>query len=313
MVSPNGSAVVIAYNRPNELLASLTAIKESDRSNLNQLIIVLQRGNERVEQICKEIDWIEPTILISDASSGSPMSRINMNVYKGLDYAFSIQENQWVAIIEDDIVIAKDFFRFASYVVSKYREDKEFFGFNGFSGIKRSDASAGDYGKYRYGLGWGWVITKSSWERLGRIWTGEENTHWDVHVEHFVKSGFVIMPMQSRILNIGFNERATNTKKELGEINSQEIRLNNSFVSELYTGDYHEAFRDLEWRNDCRRYLNRPRMLALAINLLYKLNATIQLHIESSVSPSKVGGKIYQIIDYLIRTLYLLAKLGRSS
>ena len=311
MVSPNGSAVIIAYNRPIELLTSLTAIKESDRSNLNQLIIVLQRGNERVEQICKEIDWIEPTILISDAASGSPMSRINMNVYKGLDYAFSIQENQWVAIIEDDIVIAKDFFCFASYVVSKYREDKEFFGFNGFSGIKRSDASAGDYGKYRYGLGWGWVITKSSWERLGRIWTGEENTHWDVHVEHFVKSGFVIMPMQSRILNIGFNERATNTKKEPGKISSQEIRLNNSFVGELYSGDYHESFRDLEWRNDCRQYLQRPRMLALAINLLYKLNATIQLHVKSSVNSTKVGGKAYQITDHLIRVLYLLAKLRR--
>ena len=82
MVSPNGSAVIIAYNRPIELLTSLTAIKESDRSNLNQLIIVLQRGNDRVEQICKEIDWIEPTILISDAVSGSPISKINMNIYK---------------------------------------------------------------------------------------------------------------------------------------------------------------------------------------------------------------------------------------
>ena len=119
------------------------------------------------------------------------------------------------------------------------------------------------------------------------------------------------MPMQSRILNIGFNERATNTKKELGKISSQEIRLNNSFVGELYSGDYHESFRDLEWRNDCRQYLQRPRMLALAINLLYKLNATIQLHMKSSVKSTKVGGKAYQITDHLIRVLYLLAKLRR--
>ena len=312
MVTPNGSAVVIAYNRPEELLVTLNAIKESDRSNLNHLVVVLQPGDSRVEQICKEIDWIETTILISEAVTGSAMHKINMNVLKGLDYAFSSPKNQWVAMIEDDIVIARDFFRFASYIISKHGEDKDFLGINGFSGVKRCDSSPGDYGKYRYGLGWGWVITKSSWVRLGKIWTGMENTHWDVHVEHFVKSGFVVMPIQSRILNIGFNERATHTKKEFGQIDSQEIRLKESFISDSYTGGYQEVFRDLDWRVDCRLYLTGPRVLASVIKFLYSLNYAIQLSKRLSGAHPKVRVKFSQIIHQLLQLLYLFAKLRRS-
>ena len=308
MVNARGSAVVIAFDRSEELTATLSAIARSDTSSLNQLIIVLQPGNKKVEQICKKIDWIKCTILVSDAIKGAPMVRINGNVFKGLEYAFSNPDNDWVAMIEDDIVIAPDFFRFSSFIVSKYEKEENFFGVNGFSGIKRRGFSDGDFGKYRYGLGWGWVITKNSWERLSKIWTGKEKIHWDVHIEHFIKTGFVIMPIQSRILNIGFNEKATHTKNECGEMDSKSAKIQSSFVAHNYKGSYHEVSRDLEWRRDCRQYLSDPKPLAQATNTLYNLNSKVQYPKKTTFASVNIKNIWIRINEVLLDFLYFLAK-----
>lgn len=308
-----GAIVVIAYNRPEELREVLSSIRRSRREYVNELVIVLQHGNMEVEKICNEVDWMNSRIVITYPDSPSLKKRINGNVYAGIKTAFENGQNKWIALIEDDIVVAQDFFTFVSSSMSKFSEEEKFFGVNGFSGISREFSLPSQFGKYRYGFGWGWAISRKTWGQLRNYWNGNEDFHWDGLIESIAKTGFVIMPLQSRIINIGFNERASHTTKTNGEVELQERKLLDSFVG-VYDGDYYVERRiDLKWRSDCRVFLHSSNLVSSLVDGIYRLKKMCRIRPKSAMFQVKCLRKVNSLLELAIDRLYNLERKGSNS
>ena len=268
----HGAILLITFNRPTELSLVLDSIHRSNLDSIRRLVVIQQPGNSQISEICSKINWIEFEHHLNEPPGKSTPSHINNNIFVGLDLVFQDSNIDWVAVLEDDIVVARDFFRFIDFVIKFYASDRDFRGVNGFSGLPNNEDNTSDqFGEYRYGFGWGWAINRRTWSLLQKFWNGKEETHWDGHVEHLVKTGFVVMPIRSRILNIGFNERATHTKRVGNSIPQEEEKLNRSFLSTQYLGVYRRVTKSLDWRKDCRIYVRTPVVLALSISMLYRV------------------------------------------
>ena len=271
----SGSILLLAYQRPEILEKSILSLEKARRSNISDLIVVFQEGNSSVNSQLEGIDWITKRIFrTSYPANTSSAKSINSNIHLGLTESFIDPNCDYVVIIEDDICVSLDFFEFVYSVYSQNNTKKKFRGINGFSGIPRELTSRENYGKYRYGVGWGWVLTRESWNSLKRFWTGDEEEHWDGLVEPYFRSGYIVAPGMSRIQNLGFGNSATHTRAENdSEIAKVERRLMDSFVGDAAHIESKVGFclvqQDLNWRADCFQFISLCRFDGLLIQMLF--------------------------------------------
>jgi hypothetical protein len=269
-----GKVVLIAYNRPETTKKVIKSIENSDHSKILDLIVIVQGNNKEVLDILNSIDFIQKNILYVNRDDAlSPAQAINMNVHLGILEAFKDSTIDYVVILEDDIVISSDYFNFLNQILIENMENKYFRAFNGFSAIPRNITKNNQYGRYRYGVGWGWAITRSTWEKLQMFWNGTENEHWDGIVEPFFKKGYVISPGMSRILNVGFGIGATHTLG-IGDPNIFRIEkaLQESFVDNNLGGSVEIRDRNLNWRLDCVIYMDPSTARGRVQQWIYSFN-----------------------------------------
>lgn len=210
--------VVLCYRRTEHLRKVLDGLENALLVESFSIVFVVQDPIESVLGIIHSSKLSNKTILEVDGSKYvSPAQAINGNLAKGLSYSFQILKSQFTIVLEDDIVISKDALCF---FLQAYKTNISVRGFRGVNAFSESvDIGPGQNGVLRlnYGLGWGWAIPKKTYLGLSRYWTGYENDHWDFVFEPYIRTGFVVNPRRSRILNIGFDDSATHTSmnKEL--------------------------------------------------------------------------------------------------
>jgi GR25 family glycosyltransferase involved in LPS biosynthesis len=253
----------------------VVALEKADKTGISEMVVVVQGSDTEVLSIIKNIDWISCKILFTEYPERvTAKEAINRNLHLGLKHSFSIDANEYVVVLEDDICISKDFFLFVKACYEQNSKDRYFRAINGFSGLSRDNTAMSNYGKYRFGVGWGWVLPKRTWDELMGFWHGDENQHWDGLIESFMKTGFTVAPGMSRIRNIGFGEGATHTNAA-GDpaVLLTQKKLGESFVGSLAESGTSPQFTfvadDLNWREDCRifDYPSTPRRRV--INFLY--------------------------------------------
>jgi hypothetical protein len=271
----SGSILLLAYQRPEVLVKSILSLEKARRVNISDLTVVFQEGDSSVNSQLEGIDWITKRIFrTSYPANNSSAKSINSNIHLGLTESFNNPNCDYVVVIEDDICVSVDFFEFVYSVYSQNNTNKKFRGINGFSGIPRQLTSCENYGKYRYGVGWGWVLTRESWNSVQRFWTGNEEEHWDGLVEPYFRSGYIVAPGMSRIQNLGFGNSATHTRSENDlEVAKVEQRLTDSFVGDAAQVESKVGFRlaqqDLNWRADCFQFISLRRFDGLLIQMLF--------------------------------------------
>lgn len=166
---------------------------------------------------------------------------LKRNIVSGLNYIF--EQEEAAIIIEDDCLPTPDFFRFATEMLTKYKDEPKVMSVNG--------TSTGGSFKYSYDFNqypqcWGWATWKRAWKlydptlsnftepkwsvlasklnftpllkwywgtMLTMVKDGWINT-WDFQwsYAHFYNQGLSIAPSVNLIKNIGFDRAATNTK-----------------------------------------------------------------------------------------------------
>ena len=299
-----GKILLLAHKREAELELVLNSIKNSDLSSIDSLLTVQQDLNPGVSRLLKEIDWIaHQNKNVVRNPLFSVEQQINSNLYAGLEHAFSDPKVDFVSVLEDDIVVAFDYFNFAMKLCTRYGNNSAFRGVNGFSGVPRGFGNENEYCLYRYGLGWGWTITREVWLRLNTFWNGKENEHWDGLVEHYIKTGFVVMPILSKINNIGFGNSATHTtRKDMLLMDPFEKKLFDSFSSTtLQSSEYHYVLQSLNWRSDCLPYLPATSFRGNLINSLYNVNWLIQKHTKGKLR-IKLHGVLLKMTQFFTGT-----------
>jgi hypothetical protein len=251
--SLKGTIVLVCYDRPNQLQVTIDQLKIAQDYDLFKTIVVQQLGNEEVSSIVRRSLPHAKVLQTGYNEKTSIRKKINANVYTGVTDAFRDPNCDFVIILEDDIAVATDFLWFMRFVIWKMYDDENFRAVNGFSKMKnkpfRKNFALG-YVRLNFGVGWGWAIKRDTFLKLKEIWHGDEDNHWDGLIEDFMRTGFVVNPLISRILNVGLE--GSGTHSGINEVLESEIADSfENHITETGYKPFHEKISLFEWREDC--------------------------------------------------------------
>jgi hypothetical protein len=296
--------VVVAFKRHETLKSILEAVSEALVSEYQEIVFVQQGSDQEVSTLIENFDSLPSRHLQFDRKEAkTPEQAINANVREGISAAFQNSEINLVTVLEDDIRIGQDCLKFNVDICKAHYSDPAFRGINGFSGLPRTSNNQFTYSKQRFGLGWGWSITDQTWDEMRKFWLGTENFHWDGLVESFCKSGYVIMPSQSRVLNLGFGKDATHTS-DSDEVKVIESRLKRSFVDRYSNiSAFIEVNERQYWRSDCLPYFGNKTIKGKTVQMVYDLQVLLRIKPGDSKLVVKAKAKILGILQRAIETL----------
>lgn len=251
VINSQGAIFVTTYSRAAELDDCLRNIVAA-RGNLEiPLIVIHQLGYDEVAQVIES--WrSEIQILVQTVNAGtSALQSINMNGLLGREIAFTWLGAKWCIGVEDDVLISKDSLDFCIFMYHKHHRDPFFRGVN--LGSKRPfDPTYNDkYCKVSYGIhGQASLITKRTWKKFNPEKLREHSSieGQDSMMEHYVKTGYMCTPCNSRYLDRGWN--GTHASKDPN--NSHYVDIRNSYFDgerEIYS-TYIEVPYDSFWRED---------------------------------------------------------------
>lgn len=244
--------ILIVYNRPQQTLQTLESLKCCHLIEEYSLLVVRQTGCEEIAKIIESIDWIPRIHKVTEPDPNKGVAyKINHNVRVGLQTAFEEQSSDYVVVVEDDVLLGYDFLVFCEEMHERYKSHSKFRGINAFSKEPYNREHLFNYGIFRYGIGQGWAISKSVWDRLSQFWTAASDQHFDALVEPWFRFGFVVMPYCSRSCNIGFGGSAHSPASEFDDYF---VNMRNSWVGEapFRVEEYIEnKLLAYTWRGDC--------------------------------------------------------------
>lgn len=234
--------LLLIFNRPDLTLHVFNAIKKAKPSQL--FIAADGPRNEKEKTLCEEtrrvvevIDWeCKVHRLYRENNLGCKVA-----VSEAITWFFdSVEEG---IILEDDCLPIVDFFTFCDTMLNQYRNNPQVGHISGASFIASKPSS--EYNHYLSSLGyiWGWACWKKTWDKyeidplanefvewsslpgnffqkmywynnLAQIHMGKLNT-WDFQLQYCLwKNKFKsVVCVNNLVKNIGFDERATHTKK----------------------------------------------------------------------------------------------------
>jgi hypothetical protein len=166
------------------------------------------------------------------------------NVAKAIDWV--LESNEALIIIEEDVLVSKDFIYFAEAMLKKYEFDFRIGSISAMNSVPRRSVSHPDL-PYRfscYFYAWGWATWKSRWDgmipicdwkidqltfprtakslliknkwkaRFRDVEQGKAPGLWDYHWIYtcWTKRWLTVIPNVNLSINIGFDSLATHTK-----------------------------------------------------------------------------------------------------
>ena len=290
----NIAVVVLAHNRTSHLNTVLASLEISEGFDFCSLVFACDRPTLEVRSIVHDFSHARKTILVNERSPISIAQAINRNLFNGLNEAFRNTTTQIVMVLEDDIVVSPDFLVFTIEIFQKYSKKSNFRGLNLFSKMECDARAANQYVIGNFGLGWGWAINRTTFEKFLTFWNGEEDNHWDFLVEPFCRTGFIVNPFRSRIKNIGMDETASHTSGESAKKLAAEIEQ--SFNSNILLRDTviltDERF---SWATDYFQRKRSNRLLWFLILLLARMRFWLY---GSGTGKKRVTIKFYSLIKF---------------
>ncbi len=238
----------LIFNRPEETFRIFEKISEikppklyiaSDGAREN--IVNEQNTVEELRKLLLgKIDWkCEVKTLFRNENLGCKYA-----VSSAIDWFFENEEQG--IILEDDILPDISFFQYCQELLEKYNDDERIMQINGFNPIKQKTENSYFFSKY--GTIWGWASWRRAWKYYDvemKEWQNVRNNPkfdyfyqnkkekkirhtifdkvfdnkidtWDYQwaFAKLYHKGVSIFPKNNLITNIGFNEKATHTKKQ---------------------------------------------------------------------------------------------------
>lgn len=266
MTSSNLAVSIITFNRPHLLESCLSSVKNAmTRSSYPVYLIIQDSSPEDEEVLAKYSDLISKVIHVQGNRRGVE-ELINSNRILAWEYAFIIENHEYVICLEDDIEISCDFFGFTEQVLDLNENEENFMGIN--YGSFEIDLRNGGFSKIRYGIhGPASLITRRSFEKFktGYLSRLRGKIAWDSWVEPITKMGFMATSNIAKYRDNGINGTHTSS-----DANSEYfVKLNTSFQ---YGADNPSDLVWIEnvshsWRTDCVSFIakDNPRYRARKI------------------------------------------------
>jgi hypothetical protein len=238
--------VLFLYNRPASTARVLAAIR---RARPDRLVVVADGPRSAADaEACHaarravaEIDWpCRVERIYSDENLGC-----GRRLSSGLDAVFELHET--AIILEDDCLPTDSFFPFCRELLERFRDEPRVMTISGFNALGEYPETNDSYLFARMAVVWGWASWRRAWrlydvraarahdadagDRLRAVIgdpalaehlltraletvAGRHDT-WDYQWMfcQMLADGLTVLPRRSLIRNIGFDDRATHTRK----------------------------------------------------------------------------------------------------
>ncbi len=253
IISP---VVLFVYKRLDSLKKCISSLKDNNLAILTPLIIYSdaarsgeEKAIEEVRSYIKEITGFKSLKLIFREGNYG----LSRSILSGIDDVFLEYES--VIILEDDIVVSREFLYFMNYALNRFEKDKNIGSINSYTEVS--------FNSPYIALGadcWGWATWKNRWvnfEKNSNILFEQINrsqklkkeiirrSHgifynmlidqirgnidsWAIrwYMYNFINNLHGIYPPKSLINNIGADNLATHNQLKTKYINLNEINLN---------------------------------------------------------------------------------------
>jgi hypothetical protein len=160
------SALLIGYNRPDNLIQR---ISEIEKNSVSHLYISLDKCDD--QEISREVlKAVEDKVKSSRLGNNVTIWRQNSNLglSQHIHWAISsvLEEEESVVIIEDDIRIGTSFVSKLCQGYSELSEKENFGTIGGFSGVPIINTQfRNHWRRSRYFSAWGWMVGRSTWDK----------------------------------------------------------------------------------------------------------------------------------------------------
>jgi GR25 family glycosyltransferase involved in LPS biosynthesis len=238
--------VLFAYKRKETLQRSVEALKDCFLASECELYIFADgpKGKHDQKKVLEVRDYLKTIngfknicIQLADKNKG-----ISNSVIEGVAKIFSKSDR--VIVLEDDVVVSRNFLLFMNENLSKYQNENSVFSISGYNypfKVKKNEKYDAFF--LPRASSWGWATWRDRWcdldwdvkgykdfaldkkqirefhqagsdlLRLLRKQQTEQMDVWDVRwvYNQFKKKSLTVYPTISKVRNIGFDDEATNT------------------------------------------------------------------------------------------------------
>lgn len=236
------------YNRIRETQKSIEALKKNYLASKTDLFIFSdgfknEIGRQQVEEVKQYINTITgfKSVTIYDSQINKGLAN---SIISGVSQIIEKYEN--VIVLEDDLVTSPNFLDFMNQALSFYKDDMRIFSISGYTmDLPELKGYHKDYYLGYRASSWGWGTWKDRWDNID--WEVKEYSRfrnqpikklkfmrggsdlpgmlksqmkgrvdswairWCFH--QFQNNLLTIFPSKSKVISIGFGEKATHTKK----------------------------------------------------------------------------------------------------
>ncbi len=199
--------LVLGYSRPDLLRECISSIRDAQGNEKWKKILVWQSGFPDTEIVANEFkEFFDITVRVNKQFT-STMACINFNRITGSKLAFEMFSADYLLAIEEDAMIATDALSFIDFAINKYSKNRAFRGVNLGSLEARGVEESNSYSLLRFGLqGQAGMVSRRTWARARpeNLLKYSEPDPWDSNMEFVTKSGFMVTPNASRLLDRGW-------------------------------------------------------------------------------------------------------------
>jgi len=169
--------LLIAFNRPDTTEQVFQKIREAKPQKLYVAVDGARQSKEgeeelvsNVKKIVENVDWqCDVKYKYNETNKGAEIT-----VSSAITWA--LESEEYVIILEDDIIAPLSFFRFAQEMLIKYKDNENIGLVSGcnFTPLNKHDEN--DYYFVKYAHSWGWATWKRMWNKF--------NLYAEVKEEH---------------------------------------------------------------------------------------------------------------------------------
>ena len=249
---------IFAHSRSQLLNDCIVSVLNSKGSENWKKILIYQRDFLEVEEIVDKYASHFDVLIKINKQFESTLANINYNRLAGTFYGFDVMKCEYMLGIEEDTIISNDALHFIDKMFDRYGKNRAFRGINLGSHQPLTIQNQRTFSLLRFGLqGQGGVITRKTWRKLrsNKLFNNIASEGWDSKFEHLIKSGYMVTPNASRILDRGWG----GTHAPGDPLSPYFERMGKSWVGNmgLIPEDYEKKNEKHIWRNDAIIYNKR--------------------------------------------------------
>jgi hypothetical protein len=260
----NKSIVLFAYARADLIRDSIESILVAEGNSSWKKVLIHQLEFDDVDQVIKEYEKHFDLVVRVKRQFQPALGNINFNRILGTSICFELFQSEIVLGIEEDSMIGYDSLTFIDQMVEKFGSNRAFRGINLGSLELRTHENLNTYSLIRFGLhGQAGAITRKTWRKFSmeKLLGDISAEGWDSRFEFFTKSGFMVTPNASRLLDRGWN--GTHAPTDSSHPYFEKQRMSWVGTDQFAHGPYARVDQKHSWREDAINYRIQDSILFL--------------------------------------------------